>query len=115
MDVLGVRKEHGPVGLLVDQEFAVTGEEPVRSGVAVPRKRRSGTTSPSVAFTLGDGLPGMPSVSETVLPARSCPLIEGSDGFHFAVAVEVGEDLPYRFSGCLDRKHRAIDSHTEAR
>ena len=27
MDVLGVDEEHGPVGLLVDQEFAVTGEE----------------------------------------------------------------------------------------
>ena len=83
VDILGVPEEHGPIGQSVDQEFAVTGEAQSAPALPCHVKRRAGTTSPSVAFTLGDGLPGMPSVSETGLPARSSPLIESSDGFHW--------------------------------
>ncbi len=45
-------------------------------------RRRPGSTSPSLALSFGDGLPGIASVSDTVLPGWSSPLIEGSDGFH---------------------------------
>ena len=77
-DVFDVREANGPVRLSVDQKLARAREEPVRTNVAVPRQTPPGSTSPSLAFTFGDGLPGIASVSDTVLPGRSCPLIEGN-------------------------------------
>ena len=81
-DVFDVREQHGPVALVVGQELTVSGEEPVPADVAVPLKRCAGVTSGNVAFTLGDGRPGIPSVSNTVSPGRRPPLIEGRYGFH---------------------------------
>jgi hypothetical protein len=43
--------------------------------------RLFGATSWSCAFTLSEGRPGIPKVSDTVLPSRSSPEMAGSERF----------------------------------
>ena len=80
-DVFDVREEDGPVRFRMDRELARAREEPVRSSVAVPRGTAPRLDAPSLAFSFGDGLPGIASVSATVLPGCSSPLIEGNNRF----------------------------------
>jgi hypothetical protein len=68
-DVFDVREADGPVRLRSDQNSRVPAKSQSAPTLPCHVRRRPGSTSPSLAFTFGDGLPGIASVSDTVLPA----------------------------------------------